>query len=239
MAKQKLYINENEVIATIEKILNENRKVIMTGKSSPATPPPTQEPMSPMPQPMGMDNNMGMNDMGADMGADMNGGMPTGDEQDNQFDTNFDAGVEADEESDPKHYIQQLTGKLSQSLNSFNSEQGGDPGLSKYVASMIVVAACKSLDDKAKKEIIEKINSASSENEDMPTDDEMGEEGMEDGDMGETQNVPDEQMPMNEKVFTKKQIFEMLNNLDGEENRPIEQNKNLKKNTPKAWRSKF
>ena len=38
-------------------------------------------------------------------------------------DTPFDAGVEADEESDPKKYIEQLTGKLGQSLRKYNEEQ--------------------------------------------------------------------------------------------------------------------
>ena len=40
----------------------------------------------------------------------------------NEFDTNFDPGVEADEEQDPKKFIQQLTGKLSQSLRKYNEK---------------------------------------------------------------------------------------------------------------------
>ena len=121
-----------------------------------------------------------------------------GGEGENQYDTNFDAGVEADEDSDPKTYIQQLTGKLSQSLNSFNDEQGPDAGLNKYVASMIVAAACKNLDEKAKKEIIEKINSASSD-----TEEEMPDNGeVENGDMGDGEELQ-------ESVYTKRQILEM------------------------------
>jgi len=236
----KFYINEEQVLSTIEKVLRENRKVLKLGNSAPTAPAPM--PQEPMPQDMGMapqGNGMDMG-MAPDMGGDPNAignDMPMGDEG-NQFDTNFDAGVEADEETDPKHYIQQLTGKLSQSLNSFNNEQGGDAGLNKYVASMIVTAACKSLDDKAKKEIIEKINSASSD-EEMPEDNGMGEEGMEDSDMGDSQTMPDEQMPMNEKVYTKKQLAEMFNNVGEEEPRPVEQKKNLKREVPKAWQSKF
>lgn len=232
---KKFYINEDQILTLIEKVIKENRKVIKTGNSTNAAPAPMpQEPMAQEPMPM----DMGMGDANMQQPQDMPAGegMPMDGEQNSQFDTNFDAGVEADEDTDPKHYIQQLTGKLSQSLNSFNNEQGGDPGLNKYVASMIVVAACKSLDDKAKKEIIEKINSASSEEENMPTDDGMGEEGMEDSDMGDTQNVPE---PMNEKVYTKKQVFEMFNNLDNKEERPSEQNKNLGDKIPKAWKSKF
>lgn len=92
----------------------------------------------------------------------------------NEFDTNFDAGVEADEDSDPKKYIQQLTGKLSQKLNSYNKDNN-DPDLSKYVAGMIVSQAVKNLGDDDKKEIIDKIENGGGddgENE-MPDDGNM------------------------------------------------------------------
>ena len=80
--------------------------------------------MPPMdgPSMMGGDPNGAMppmddpNMMGGDpsmMGGDMGNG--------SEFDTNFDAGVDADEDTDPKKYIQQLTGKLSQSLRKYNS----------------------------------------------------------------------------------------------------------------------
>jgi hypothetical protein len=36
----------------------------------------------------------------------------------------FDAGVEADEETDPKKFIEQLSGKLGQSLRQYTKEQG-------------------------------------------------------------------------------------------------------------------
>ena len=39
-------------------------------------------------------------------------------------DTPFDAGVEADEESNPEKYIQQLSGKLGQSLRSYTNDSG-------------------------------------------------------------------------------------------------------------------
>lgn len=162
-----------------------------------------------------MDMGGGMPPMDPSMEADPNmpqdGAMPPADtEMPTSFDSNFDAGVEADEETDPKKYIQQLTGKLSQTLNSYNNENGEpDTELGKYVLGMLVKQGVKGMDDKDKKEIIKKINTAS--DEDMPMDDEMGnEEGMEEpmDDMGEETPMPE--MPMESKKFnfTKKQIFE-------------------------------
>ena len=191
---KKYYLNESTILDVIKQVLKENRKVIKL--------PSQNQPQSDMSMGADMGMNMGMNDPMAqqapDMENDMNGGMGNmdddmngGQDDSSQFDTNFDAGVEADEESDPKHYIQQLTGKLSQSLNSYNSEQGPDAGLSKYVASMIITATCKNLDDKAKKEMIEKINSAQSE-DDMNDDGDDGNEDIENGDIEGGDNMADD-----------------------------------------------
>lgn len=91
--------------------------------------------------------------------------VPNGGE--NKFDTNFDAGVEADEESDPKKYIQQLTGKLSQSLRDYNSSLGTpDSDLNKYVAGMIIKQAAKGMDKEDKRGIIDKINNEDEEKSD-------------------------------------------------------------------------
>jgi len=198
---KKITISENELRNIIYGVLDENRKVIKVGGSQPAAPS--------MPEPdMGMDAGMqGPNmsttpdmSMNSQMPNDMGGEMPMDGGEENQFDSNFDAGVEADEETDPKRYIQQLTGKLSQSLNSYNEENGPDAGLSKYVASMIIAAAAKNLDEKAKKELIEKINSASSDD-------------MEDSDGGDMEEIPDdmgqEEQPMMESIITKKQLQEL------------------------------
>ena len=86
--------------------------------------------------------------------------MPQGNQNmDSEFDTNFDAGVEADEETDPKKYIQQLTGKLSQTLNTYNNENGEpDTELGKYVLGMLVKQGTKGMNEKDRKEIIKKIN---------------------------------------------------------------------------------
>lgn len=193
-----MVIKEQTILDTIERVIFENRKVLKVGNNNPAQKNP-QVPMGPdlmMQQPSAdpsMGGEPGIEDPMAMGGVpDENGGMPS------SFDSNFDAGVQADEETDPEKYIQQLTGKLSQKLNSFNNENGGDTSINKYVASMIIKAACKNLDEKDKKELIEKINTASSDDEDMPSDSEMGNEGGEDMEQ------------MNEMVYTKAQLKEML-----------------------------
>lgn len=141
--------------------------------------------------PMDMGNTQEMPENGSDMGSD--------------FDTNFDAGVEADEDTDPKKYIQQLTGKLSQTLNTYNNENGEpDTELGKYVLGMLVKQGTKGMNEKDKKEIIKKINMDNSDNEETELSDEneMPEEDME-------QN-PSDEMQMESKTIrcTKKQIFE-------------------------------
>lgn len=138
--------------------------------------------------------------MQTDMNAQMpmNGSMDMGGANgESQFDTGFDAGVEADEEEDPKKFIQQLTGKLSQSLNSYNNEMGDDEELSKYVGKMIVRAAAKGLDEKGRKELIKSIN----------TTEEPDDEGEEDIDVevdtDETEQMPQQPQPIQECMFTK------------------------------------
>lgn len=80
-----------------------------------------------------------------------------GDEE-NPYDSNFDAGVEANEETDPKKYIEQLTGKLTQSLNSYQSElPQPDADTAKYVAGMIISAAIKGLSGDDVNEILNKL----------------------------------------------------------------------------------
>lgn len=79
---------------------------------------------------------------------------------DNQFGADFDAGVEADEQSDPKKFIQQLTGKLSQSLRKYNEGlPQPDADLNKYVAGMIVKQCIEGLPQEDVQEILDKVNS--------------------------------------------------------------------------------
>lgn len=127
-------------------------------------------PMDMNPMPMD-DNSMDMsnNQMGMDNGQmnDMNM------EQDfNPYDTNFDAGVEANEEEDPKKFIEQLSGKLSQSLRSY--QQGlpqPDADTAKYAAGMVVKAAIDGLSPKDVKDILNKLNNEDENESDDEIDD--------------------------------------------------------------------
>lgn len=204
-------------------------------------------PMEQMP-PMDMQPQMG-NDMGGDFMSqgDMMQQAPMGggDEMPNQFDTNFDAGVEADEEQDPKKYIQQLTGKLSQTLQKYTDDNGQpDVDLNKYVAGMIAKQAMKGLSDEDAEEIIDKVKA----DEDFTMDDDGGNQDQQQMDMGgQQEQMPQDQGPqtdmgqqqpqMNENFYKRKrnnQIREIVNsvldNHDNDEtprqNRPINKSYN-------------
>ena len=154
-----------------------------------------------------MEQTPPMDFQGQDMMAndDMGGGfqqpdmeqMPpmddNGMENNNEFDTNFDPGVEADEEQDPKKFIQQLTGKLSQTLRKYNERNGQpDVDLSKYVAGMITKQAMAGLSQEDADEIIDKIQA--DENFSM----EDGDNGNQEVEQGNDQSPQqmDNQMPI-------------------------------------------
>ena len=174
------------------------------------SPQPQMDAMPPMGDPMmgGVPNAIGgdmggamppMNDPNA-MGEDpnmMDDNMGDGSE----FDTNFDAGVDADENTDPKKYIQQLTGKLSQSLRKYNENlPQPEADLCKYVAGMILKQTTEGLTDGDKKEIVDKMNGGGNEteNNDMGGDDTMA--------MGEEQ-------PMMEAINHRKLVNEIFQEL--------------------------
>lgn len=198
--------------------------------------------------PMDMQPEMG-NDMGGDFmqqGQDMGQGMPMDGqmgEVPNQFDTNFDAGVEADEEQDPKKYIQQLTGKLSQTLQKYTDNNGQpDVDLNKYVAGMITKQAMKGLSEEDAEEIIDKVKADEDfsmeddgdENDQMNTQDIPQDGQMDSQDM--PQDNPQQQgqdiMPQMNESFRRfkknRQIKEIVNGvLDNKvENTPRQEPKN-------------
>lgn len=112
-------------------------------------------PNDPMPMDGGDPNMMGNepNDMGEGPMDDVN------------LDGNFDAGVEASPEEDPKKYLQQLTGKLSQELRKYNTEQEmPDEDLNKYIAGMILKQTSDGLTNKGKEEVIKKLKADPSDN---------------------------------------------------------------------------
>jgi hypothetical protein len=160
-----------------------------------------------------VDSTNNPNDLGEEPMAPMEDNQTPGNQMPSDFNTNFDAGVEADEETDPKRYIQQLTGKLSQSLNSYNNENGEpDTELGKYVLGMLVKQGTKGMEEKDRKEIIKKINTSNSGDDDMTDDTNDSFDNMDqmEGDKPKTE------MPMESKTFnfTKKQIVESFGIID-------------------------
>lgn len=162
---------------------------------------------------------------------------------DDKFDRDFDAGVEADEDEDPENYIRQLTGKLSQKINSYVSDNGNDESLTKYAANMIIRAAADGMSEKGKKELIKTVNTTdSADDEGLDDEDENLESNEPDGgdDMdfeggGDDMDFQDDEQeqPVNEVVMTKKRLRECFMNMsmfDGdndftERERPAESNK--------------
>ena len=149
--------------------------------------------MMPSEPPMG-DGNMGQ--MGGDMPPMNDNQPPMGDDgMNSEFDTNFDAGVDANEQEDPKKFIQQLTGKLSQSLRKYNNEQPQpDAELSKYVCGMIVKQAIEGLKPEDVEDIMKKIKSDDDFDNDTPEDNQLNNNGGSE-DMQPQTDQP-EQMPM-------------------------------------------
>ena len=114
-------------------------------------------------------------------------GQPTPASDEKPFDSQpFDAGVDADENSDPKKFIEQLTGKLGQSLRKYNEAQGQpDFELEKFAINSLLSATHTSeMTPEDQKDIIGKIEKSGGEGEsssepapEEPTDkggDEMG-----------------------------------------------------------------
>lgn len=71
----------------------------------------------------------------------------------------FDAGVEADEDTDPKKFIEQLTGKLGQSLRKYTEEKGQpDFELEKFaINSLLSATHTGEMDNEDQKDIIKKV----------------------------------------------------------------------------------
>lgn len=119
---------------------------------------------------------------------------------DNPYDADFDAGVEANEEEDPKKFIQQLTGKLSQSLNKYQSElPRPDVELSKYVAGMILGQTTEGLSEEDANEILKKLTDKTDGKEgDMDNTNPVGNNAADgNGELPTGDNIPqnDPQMP--------------------------------------------
>jgi hypothetical protein len=124
----------------------------------------------------------------------------------------FDAGVEADEETDPKKFIEQLSGKLGQSLRQYTKDQGQpDFELEKFAINSVISAThTAEMDEEDKNDIIKKINkSGEDETQDFGGDGQDSADGGADsfggadngaGDAGEFDFSSDEQ-PVQEGSF--------------------------------------
>jgi len=110
------------------------------------------------------------------MGADIPEPASGDGSSDKPFDDKpFDAGVEADEKSDPKTYIEQLTGKLGQSLRQYTETQGQpDFELEKFaINSLLSATHTAQMSDEDQSDIIKKVESSGEpEGEEQPETDE-------------------------------------------------------------------
>lgn len=87
-------------------------------------------------------------------------------------DTPFDAGVEANEDEDPKTYIQQLAGKLGNSLRKYNKDLGQpDYETEKFAINSVISATHTSeMDEEDQKDIIKKIKTSGAGDDDINVD---------------------------------------------------------------------
>lgn len=127
------------------------------------------------------------------------------------FDTDFNAGVEADESNDPKRYIQQLAGKLSQSLRKYNEGlPNPDADLNKYVAGMTNDAAVEGMSPEEVEEIINKIKSDETKDDGSQ---EMSQDNMSPMDNNQEPPMGNDMMPMENRKNSKKHIKENIETL--------------------------
>ncbi len=140
---------------------------------------------------------------------DAGGNLDFGDEaapaDDKPFDDQpFDAGVEADEDTDPKKFIEQLSGKIGQSLRKYTDETGQpDFELEKFaINSLLSATHTAEMDEDDRKDIIKKVNTAGAgesndlEDSDMDDENDMGddESDSEMPDMGDEENLQESEM---------------------------------------------
>ena len=113
-------------------------------------------------------------------------------------DTPFDAGVEADEDTDPRKFIEQLSGKLGQSLRKYTETKGSpDFDLEKFAVNSVISATHTSkMDANDQKDIIKKVKTAGNTS-DAPKED----------DLSDTDNV-DTELPADDTDSVEEQILE-------------------------------
>lgn len=144
--------------------------------------PPVQpaEPIGTPPE-GGDEIGQSMDGMGTEPDPVMDGGVDSPDTM---------MGDDEENVNDPKEEIQKLTGKLSQKLNDYVTQNQDDSETSKYVLSMIAKQASKNMSDDDKKDVIKKLKSSD--------DDTVEDDGIDGGDMGNDPMEP----PISESRMT-------------------------------------
>tara|TARA_R110000796_G_scaffold58413_5_gene134905 strand:- start:13087 stop:14136 length:1050 start_codon:yes stop_codon:yes gene_type:complete len=119
------------------------------------------------------------------MGDEFGGGEETPSSEKPFDDEPFDAGVEADEEDTPEKYIQQLSGKLGQSLRKYTEDMGApDYDLEKFAINSVLSATNSGeMDQQDQSDIIQKVKSS--------TTDGTGKKNGEEPDMNDGGEEPD------------------------------------------------
>ena len=167
--------------------------------------PAPQAPTQPQPEMP----SMGGQDMGEQpqMDAPQQNEDPFGKEK-------FDAGVEADEATDPKLYIQQLSGKLAQSLRAYN-ETTKDIELNKFAANSIISASVPTMSSEDAQDVIKKVQDnigkeqAPETNTEAPVEPTQPEQGI-----APEQEQPLQNEPKMESKKSKKKIVKESETMD-------------------------
>ena len=132
-------------------------------------------------------------------GEDLDFGGEAAPADDKPFDDQpFDAGVEADEDTDPKKFIEQLSGKIGQSLRKYTDETGQpDFELEKFaINSLLSATHTAEMDEDDRKDIIKKVNTSGAGESNDLEDSDMGddENDSEMPDMGDDENLQESEM---------------------------------------------
>ena len=156
----------------------------------------------------------GAEDTSGDTGTDDSGS------GDKPFDDEpFDAGVEADEEEDPKKFIEQLTGKLGQSLRKYTEDKGEpDFELEKFaVNSLLSATHTGEMDSEDQKDIIKKVKKSGKGDENVDSSEETettdtettDTETTDDGETTDTETTDTETTDDSENMFETEMLDEM------------------------------
>jgi len=147
------------------------------------------------------------------------GGQPAA--SDKPFDEEpFDAGVEADEENNPETYIQQLSGKLGQSLRKYTDSLGvPDYDLEKFAINSVLSATNSGeMDQQDQSDIIQKVKSSTTDgtgkknDEPEEADMDLGDGACEGAGEGANDGTMDlSNIDMEESVLEKKSNDDLLN----------------------------